>query len=377
MANYRIRRLDSHCFSSNSSSQSEDGEDSDGEEISPFNASHEPYDEFKTSNSSYNRDSATVPNRYNSKVFDQNILLAKSILHLDVDCFYCQCEELKRPELSQRPLAIGQKHIVVTCNYIARSMGVKKLMLRSEAKHVCPNLVVLEGSDLEPYRMDSRRIYLAFRSAVKGLLSDVGASMRNASVEKFDGNENSVEGIYCTGNELQVKKGGMDEMYADISFAVNYFCKRGKERSNNDKCKYSSEKLFPFPQHAFIYGSSKSTNVVSISEDQSGLEARIVALGRSNAIMETDGLLLNGVCGSRSEDVTRWGSLKERELCVERLRIAAVLAERVRQSVRSDTGFSTCIGVSVSPMLAKIASDLKVSAIEVYVYIDVCFKLND
>lgn len=73
-------------------------------------------------------------------------LWSRSIVHLDVDCFYCQCEEIDGPpDFKERPIAIGQKHIVVTCNYIARREGVKKLQCRIEAMRKCPNLLIIEG----------------------------------------------------------------------------------------------------------------------------------------------------------------------------------------------------------------------------------------
>ena len=82
---------------------------------------------------------------------------------------YCQCEEIDR-NLRQvkppRPLAIGQKHIIVTCNYEARKRGVKKLQLRENAMVVCPDLWIVEGSDLQRYRYHSRKVYESFRNAL-------------------------------------------------------------------------------------------------------------------------------------------------------------------------------------------------------------------
>ena len=73
---------------------------------------------------------------------------SRIVMHLDVDAFYCQCEELRDGSLKTKPFAVGQKHIIVTCNYVARSVGVTKLMLRTTAKKVCPDLIIIEGSDL-------------------------------------------------------------------------------------------------------------------------------------------------------------------------------------------------------------------------------------
>lgn len=46
-------------------------------------------------------------------------------------------------------------------------MGMKKLQGRRDALRTCPSFIIIEGSDLEPYRNASRSIYTAFRTAVQ------------------------------------------------------------------------------------------------------------------------------------------------------------------------------------------------------------------
>ncbi|XP_069737098.1 DNA polymerase iota-like isoform X2 [Phaenicophaeus curvirostris] len=83
---------------------------------------------------------------------------SRVIVHLDLDCFYAQVEMIRRPELRAKPLGVQQKSIVVTCNYVARNLGVRKLMAVEEAKEKCPHLVLLNGEDLTPYRETSYRV---------------------------------------------------------------------------------------------------------------------------------------------------------------------------------------------------------------------------
>eukprot|EP00873_Tetraselmis_striata_P039314 jgi/Tetstr1/459578/TSEL_004943.t1 len=80
------------------------------------------------------------------------------ILHFDVDAFYAQVEEVREPSLALRPLGITQKYLVVTANYPARRRGVTKLMATSEARRKCPDLVLISGEDLTPYRHASKKI---------------------------------------------------------------------------------------------------------------------------------------------------------------------------------------------------------------------------
>lgn len=53
---------------------------------------------------------------------------------------------------------IQQKYIVVTCNYVARQMGVTKLMSVVNAKEKCPQLVLVKGEDLTHYREMSYKV---------------------------------------------------------------------------------------------------------------------------------------------------------------------------------------------------------------------------
>ncbi|MEE6457869.1 hypothetical protein FKM82_000076 [Ascaphus truei] len=80
------------------------------------------------------------------------------IVHIDMDCFYAQVEMIRNPDLKDKPLGVQQKYIVVTCNYEARKLGVQKLMSVRDAKEICPQLVLVCGEDLTPYRDISYKV---------------------------------------------------------------------------------------------------------------------------------------------------------------------------------------------------------------------------
>ena len=68
---------------------------------------------------------------------------SRTILHLDIDSFYAQVHEVEDPRLRRIPFGVQQKYLVVTCNYVARSLGVKKLMYIQQAKDICPDLILV------------------------------------------------------------------------------------------------------------------------------------------------------------------------------------------------------------------------------------------
>lgn len=81
---------------------------------------------------------------------------SRVIIHFDYDAFYASVVEAENPALKSVPLAIQQKQIVVTCNYEARRRGLRKLQLITEAKRVCPEVVIVLGEDLTRFRDASK-----------------------------------------------------------------------------------------------------------------------------------------------------------------------------------------------------------------------------
>lgn len=125
---------------------------------------------------------------------------SRTIIHFDVDYFYAQVEEIRNPSLQDKPLGVYQKHIVATSNYIARKYGITKCMTVTEAKRLCPNLVLVNGEDLINYRRMSQNIFEViheYASAVEKLGFDenfidvtdlVNTRLSNKTLTKTDHN---------------------------------------------------------------------------------------------------------------------------------------------------------------------------------------------
>ena len=74
----------------------------------------------------------------------------RTILHLDLDAFFCAVEELDNPSLSGKPFAVGgrpeERGVVASCSYAARALGVHSAMPMSQALRLCPDLVIVSHS---------------------------------------------------------------------------------------------------------------------------------------------------------------------------------------------------------------------------------------
>ncbi|CRK91773.1 CLUMA_CG005405, isoform A [Clunio marinus] len=80
------------------------------------------------------------------------------VIHVDIDYFYAQVEEVLNPNLKDKPFGVQQGLNMVTCNYIARSFGIKKWRPVKECLEKCPDLVLVKGEDLSEYKKFSKRI---------------------------------------------------------------------------------------------------------------------------------------------------------------------------------------------------------------------------
>ena len=88
-------------------------------------------------------------------------MASKVIVHIDLNAFFARCEEIKKPSLEGKPVAIGHDGrggIVSTCSYEARKYGVSSAMPMFKAKQLCPKLIILP-CDYHFYSVMSKTFY--------------------------------------------------------------------------------------------------------------------------------------------------------------------------------------------------------------------------
>eukprot|EP00887_Chlorella_sp_A99_P002876 scaffold6.g2876.t1 len=104
----------------------------------------------------------------------------RTVVHLDMDCFFASVTEAAHPILKGKPLAVSHSASahgtgeVSTCNYEARKFGVRSGISIGAARERCPHLIVVPY-DYEAYNAVCEKVYgvlLRYTSCVQPLSVD-------------------------------------------------------------------------------------------------------------------------------------------------------------------------------------------------------------
>ncbi len=102
-----------------------------------------------------------------------------SILHLDLDAFFCSVEENRQPVLRGKAFAVGgragERGVVSSCSYAARRFGVRSAMPTSRALRLCPGLVVVSGH---------HHLYGAISERVMAKIRDLSPLVEQISIDE-------------------------------------------------------------------------------------------------------------------------------------------------------------------------------------------------
>ncbi|KAG9284815.1 hypothetical protein G9A89_003738 [Geosiphon pyriformis] len=221
----------------------------------------------------------------------------KVIIHLDLDCFYCQVEQVRLGIPSNVPLAVQQWQGLIAVNYAARESGIQRHCTVTEARSKCPELQLVHvatyvNGEIEP------QYHLNPHYATHKVSLD---TYRRASSQIFQ-----ILQRYCT----LIQRASVDEAYMDVTDFVN-------ER----------------------------------------LVKRFHELNESSQAPEID---WNGLgiiwSNTRNEDVD---ADKEKNTWNDwQLAIAAELASEIRETVLMELGYTCSAGIAHNKTLAKLCSAL-------------------
>ncbi len=98
---------------------------------------------------------------------------------MDLDAFFCACEELNDPSLRGTTFAVGgsadRRGVIASCSYAARAVGVHSAMPTSQALRLCPTLKLIPGRHAD---------YSAISNKVMKILTDTSPFMEQVSIDE-------------------------------------------------------------------------------------------------------------------------------------------------------------------------------------------------
>ena len=265
------------------------------------------------------------------------------VLHIDLDCFYVQCERALTPSLKGVACAVSQYNphgslktvkqhenrlwldsngSLIAVSYEARAAGVKRNMRAAEAKKLCPTIQVVQvpvdhgKADLTPYREASAKIVHVFQSA-----------LRNAVVEKAS----------------------IDEVYVDVTAEAMH-------RLNSINSAIDPAAAFA----AAVEAARAATSLAGADQAELKLSkdslrrghAGTAGAGGSDEPAEEPSSIAAAPSAHRWFDDPQLLWSNENKLLV----IGAVISKQLRDAVFAQLGFTCSAGIASNKMLAKIAS---------------------
>lgn len=92
---------------------------------------------------------------------------ARTIIHLDLDAFFCAVEELRDSSLQGKPFAVGGRPegrgVVASCSYAARRCGVHSAMPTARAVRLCKDLILVPPHR-QAYQQASEKVMAILRT---------------------------------------------------------------------------------------------------------------------------------------------------------------------------------------------------------------------
>jgi DNA polymerase IV len=171
----------------------------------------------------------------------------RSIVHMDLDCFFVSVSRLLNSKLEGMPVIVGggERGVVAACSYETRKFGVHSAMPIKLAKRLCPEAIIVRG-DYDEYSKHS--------DMVTEIIKEDVPLYERSSIDEFYIDLSGMDkffGSYKLALELREKI--IKETRLPISFGMSANKTVSKvatdyaKPNNHKKVEYGDEKIFLAP----------------------------------------------------------------------------------------------------------------------------------
>ncbi|KAI8575106.1 hypothetical protein K450DRAFT_263282 [Umbelopsis ramanniana AG] len=248
---------------------------------------------------------------------------SQCILHIDLDCFYCQVEQVRLNLPPDLPVAVQQWQGLIAVNYPAKAAGITRHMPIEEAFKKCPNLRPVHVATFNMHDPIAK-----YNDNPSQLTHKVSLDIyRKASQNIF-----KIFQKYCS----KVQKAGLDEAFLDVTDIVNarLIEKYGSLFSEDATEEFSNE--IDWEPLGFL----------ALSDEESSL--------LNPTSVEGDDAVSHLIASDRSPPAPKLkGNWKDLQLS-----IGAEIAKEIRKDIFDTLKYTCSAGIAHNKTVAKLCSAL-------------------
>ena len=187
---------------------------------------------------------------------------SRKIIHVDMDAFFASVEQMDKPELQGKPIAVGgggKRGVVAAASYEARRFGVRSAMTGFLAKKKCPELIFVKPrfTRYKEISQQIRKVFYDYTDLVEPLSLDEAY---------LDVTENKKGNPSATLIASEIRKRILEEvgLTASAGISINKFIAKIASDINkpNGQMTIPPDKVLGFLEHLDIrkfYGVGKVT----------------------------------------------------------------------------------------------------------------------
>ncbi|CAJ0829762.1 13136_t:CDS:10 [Entrophospora sp. SA101] len=279
-----------------------------------------------------------------------SVLKKRVIIHIDMDCFYCQVEQVRLGIPSTLPVAVRQWNALIAVNYAAREAGIKKVSNIQDALKICPGLKLVHvatyaNGDPEP-KYYPNPSYGTHKASL-----DV---YRNASLRIF-----KIFMRYCN----MVQRASVDEAYLDVTNIVN---QRIVERYPNLLLPENLEDgeqvppILDWNGLGVLYRSQINNDIENNNNNPIEYLDEIYSNGNNENINNDNINNSNNSNNNEQKSGLDQFSYNDESKGWDdmQLYIAAEISKEVRETIFNELGYTSSAGIAHNMTLAKLCSAL-------------------
>lgn len=144
------------------------------------------------------------------------LVMQRSITHIDLDTFFVSVERLVNPKLVGKPVLVGgsgDRGVVASCSYEARSFGVHSAMPMRLARQLCPEAILVRGDHEQ---------YSKFSNIITDIISESVPLYEKTSIDEFYIDYTGMDKFFgCYKMATELRKKIIHETKLPISFAMS------------------------------------------------------------------------------------------------------------------------------------------------------------